>query len=411
MQLIYSFSIYFYFLAIKIAALLGVKKAQQWITGRKNWKENLKGLNSTKQPLVWIHAASLGEFEQARPIIELLKKETDFYILLSFFSPSGYETRKDYQEADKVIYLPHDSIKNSKAFIEQVQPDVVLFIKYEFWFNYLDQLKKNNIPTYLVSGIFRREQHFFQFYGGWFRKKLNAFRYFFLQNEASEKLLQSIGFKNTSVIGDTRLDRVITVSQQSFGERRFLSFVENKKVLLFGSSWEKENDFAVQLNKDLPDLKIIIAPHEINEEKIASLAGKFQGRVTKLSDTQPEDDLSGTNILIIDSIGLLSKLYRFAYLSFIGGGYGKGIHNLPEAAVYGSPVFFGPNHHKFQEAKDLIRLGGGFSIASFQDFKNTLERFLAQPKKYNEASEAAKSYILSNSGASKKVFEEVKDHS
>ena len=405
MRTLYSFSILLYSFIINVAALLGNKKATLWIGGRKNWKENLVALNPEKRKLTWLHVASLGEFEQARPIIEQIKKtEPEEFILVSFFSPSGYEIRKNYDLADKVIYLPADTQQNAKKFLKLIQPHRIIFIKYEFWFNYLNQISIENIECYLICGIFRKNQHFFKSYGGWFRRHLAAFHHFFVQNEESFRLLNSIGFKNASITGDTRLDRVLAISKESFSEERFESFSKDSKVLIFGSSWEKENELAVHFSKKNPSIKIIIAPHEINSTKIKSLREQFSTSCKLLSETNPNEDLSLLKVLIIDQIGLLAKLYRYGNFAFIGGGFGSGIHNTLEAVIYGCPVLFGPNYKKFQEAYDLLEIGAGFCVNNQEEFYTTMTLLKDEPY-YQKAVLNTTNYVAQNLGATTKILD------
>ncbi|MFT6166738.1 MAG: 3-deoxy-D-manno-octulosonic-acid transferase [Vicingaceae bacterium] len=405
MRTLYSFSILVYSFFIKVAALLGNKKATLWIAGRKNWQKKLIALNPEGKKLTWIHVASLGEFEQARPIIEQIKKRgPEEFILVSFFSPSGYEIRKNYELADKVIYLPIDTQRNAKDFLKLIQPHRIIFIKYEFWFNYLHQISLQNIECYLICGIFRKNQHFFKSYGGWFRKHLAAFRHFFVQNDESLKLLYSVGFKNASITGDTRLDRVLTISKESFSEERFESFSKDSEVLIFGSSWEKENELAVNFSKSNSSSKIIIAPHEIDSSKIKLLKERFSSSCKLLSETSANEDLRPLKVLIIDQIGLLSKLYRYGRIAFIGGGFGSGIHNTLEAVIYGCPVLFGPNYKKFQEAHDLIEIGAGFSVNNQEEFHTTMT-LLKDESYYQNAVLKAKNYVAQNLGATGKVLD------
>jgi len=405
MRILYNFGILLYSSFVTVSALFGNKKAQFWTSGRKNWKEELNTINQQKRKLTWIHAASLGEFEQARPIIEQLKiNEPEAFILVSFFSPSGYEIRKDYALADKVVYLPLDTQENAKTFLNIVRPHRVIFIKYEFWFNYLHQIGLKNIKCYLVSGIFREKQHFFTSYGTWFRKHLTAFSHFFVQNDASVRLLNSIGFTNVSKTGDTRLDRVLTISKEEFSEPRFESFSKKSKVVIFGSSWDKEHELAVAFAENNLPSKIIIAPHEIDPVKIKALKERFTESCKLLSETIPNEDLHQVNVLIIDQIGILSKLYRYANIAIIGGGFGSGIHNTLEAIIYGCPVLFGPNYRKFQEAHDLINRGAGFCINDKDEFYAVLNALLTDESYYQKTVESATKYVLQNAGATGKII-------
>ena len=405
MRAFYQLAIHFYSFFIRLAATAGNNKATLWINGRKGWRNNLKNANLQKEDITWFHVASLGEFEQARPLMEKIKEnEPNTYILLSFFSPSGYEIRKNYNLADKVIYLPVDTAKNAENFLELINPKRVIFVKYEFWFNYLKQISKRRIECYLVCGIFRKNQHFFKWYGGWFRKNLSAFTHFFVQNNESKKLLHKIRFTNVSIAGDTRLDRVLIIANQEFKDNRLESFSRNRKVIAFGSSWEKEHDLALALSQTKLNYKLVIAPHEINPHKIKSLKERFTVKCRLLSETSISDDLSDSTVLIIDKIGLLAKLYRFAHIAFVGGGFGSGIHNILEANVYGIPVLFGPNYLKFQEAFDLIELQAGFSVATESEFIRKAEELLHSKESYEKASNQASTYVEQNKGATEKII-------
>jgi 3-deoxy-D-manno-octulosonic-acid transferase len=406
MRFIYSFSIKLYRLIIGIAAILNNKKAQNWKNGRINWISKVKKINPDNRKLIWFHAASLGEFEQARPLIDKIKKDKpSIFILLTFFSPSGYEVRKNYNQADEVIYLPLDTKKNAKHFVELIQPSLVIFVKYEFWFNYLKALENSKIPTFLISGIFRNSQHFFKFYGFWFRKNLTAFTHFYLQNIESKVLLDSIGFTNTTISGDTRFDRVCEVAKNEFSDQKLELLDESELTIIFGSSWPKEDEFAIQLSKDFKQLNIIVAPHEIKTEKVKELKFKFGKHCQLYSEINNQQ---GLKYIILDNVGMLSKIYRFANLAFIGGGFGSGIHNLPEAAVYGCPVIFGPNFSKFKEASDLIAVGGGYSVLNYDELKHHVQSFINHTERLKSASNAAKDYIQKNSGASDKIFKDLK---
>ena len=405
MRAIYSFAIILYSIAIKITAAFGNQKAKLWVAGRKNWEKELSSINPENKKVTWFHVASLGEFEQARPLIEAIKqKEPKSFILLSFFSPSGFEIRKNYELADKVTYLPIDTPKNAKLFLKLTNPQRVIFVKYEFWFNFLNQISEHKIECYLVSGIFRKSQHFFKWYGHWFKKHLSAFTFFFVQNETSVELLKSLQFRNVRLTGDTRLDRVMSITREVFHDLRFTTFATNSSVVIFGSSWEQENEFAVALSKTDVNCKIIIAPHEINSTRIETLKNRFSVSCKLLSKTKKDENLSELNVLIIDQIGLLSKLYRYADCAFIGGGFGHGIHNTLEAVAYSKPVLFGPNYHKFQEAYDLINEGAGYCVANEIEFLEAIRQLILDEEVYKNASKNAASYILQNQGATQKII-------
>lgn len=405
MHFFYQSGLLLYLLAIKLSALLGNNKASLWLKGREKWSEKLQAAIPKNKDIYWFHTASLGEFEQARPLIEKIKaQQPSIFILLSFFSPSGYEVRKDYQYADYIFYLPLDTRKNARQIVSVIQPKQVLFVKYEFWFNLLEALHKRNISTVLVSGIFRPKQHFFQWYGSWFRHKLEAFHHFYVQNETSKNLLNKIGFYDVSVVGDTRFDRVAEIAKEPFEDGRFSSFSQNNKVIVFGSSWAEENDFAVFLANKLPTYKIMIAPHELNAEKIKLLKDRFSKKVVLYSETKENQDLSDARIFIVDTIGLLSKIYRYAYLSVVGGGFGSGIHNILETAVYGNPIIIGPNYRKFQEAVDLVESGGAFS---FTDYKNATKELINNEEKIKESSIITKSYVHTQLGATVQILKDL----
>ncbi|MGB3948516.1 MAG: glycosyltransferase N-terminal domain-containing protein [Bacteroidia bacterium] len=408
MNFFYNIFVYLYGLAIRIASLFN-KKAGLWVSGRKNifHKLELDFKNRiTNEVLVWVHCASLGEFEQGRPIIEKIKKEkVGVKILLTFFSPSGFEIRKNYNQADYIYYLPLDTPDAAQLFVRLVKPNVAIFVKYEFWFNYLNELKKQNVPTYLVSGVFRANHYFFKSYGSWFRKQLSAFTYFYLQDSASEKLLNDIGYTNTTVAGDTRFDRVLEISKNVKGINFIKQFVNSKKVIVAGSTWDADIDVLSAVN--VSDYKLIIAPHEVTEKNIQSVIQKIKEsnyspvKTLRYSQLNQQMDFNA-EVLIIDNVGMLSSLYQYGTLAFIGGGFGKGIHNILEAATFGLPVVFGPNYQKFNEAKELIKKGGAFSVVNAPEFKKVIA-LLTDTDALQKASLVAKHYVESNAGATEKI--------
>jgi 3-deoxy-D-manno-octulosonic-acid transferase len=419
MRFLYTTSIHLYNIAIHVAALFN-PKAKLWVRGRKNIFQQLRAtLKTNDSKLLWVHCASLGEFEQGRPLIERLKnQDSGVKILLTFFSPSGYEIRKNYAGADYVFYLPIDTARNAKQFVELVKPKAVFFVKYEFWFNYLHELKNQHIPTYLISGIFREDQHFFKGYGKWFRKQLNSFTHFYLQDRSSLELLQSLGFENVTVAGDTRFDRVFEIANNVKQIDVVKQFVGDKKVLIAGSTWaEDEKIIADWLNKNqesrtnseqlaTSNYKLIIAPHEIDETHIQAIISLFSNfQIVRYSQAN-EVSIKTAQLLIIDNIGMLSSLYQYGHIAFIGGGFGKGIHNILEAATFGLPILFGPNYQKFTEAKELIRLGGAFSITDASAFeKNML--LLNDEQVLKTASHIAKYYVQSRVGATDTILSAV----
>jgi 3-deoxy-D-manno-octulosonic-acid transferase len=408
MKLIYNLSLFFYYLAIKLASLFNAK-AKLWINGRKHIFSKIElVLHSNTSPLIWFHCASLGEFEQGRPLIEKIKKEYPSHkIALSFFSPSGYEIRKNYSGADYIFYLPIDTPANAKKLVALLNPQLAFFVKYEFWFNYLNELKSSAIPTYLVSGIFREKQHFFKPYGNWFRKQLSCFTHFFLQDKTSELLLNSIGYTNTTIAGDTRFDRVYEISKDVTSYHLLEQFCKNIPTFIIGSSWPDDEQLIAQASKSLNTYKLIIAPHEIDEQHIQFIEEKFSVygnciRYTKATDAS----IINANVLIIDNMGMLSSLYQYGTIAYIGGGLGKGIHNILEAATFGLPIIFGPNYHKFLEAKELISQKGAFTINDVNELASTLH-YLSIQSNYESASASSKKYIQSNIGATNKILSSI----
>jgi len=404
MNVIYNISIYTYYFFILVASLFN-KKAKLWIKGRKNIFSQLNNFNTEKKKTAWFHAASLGEFEQGRPIIEAFKKENPNYkILITFFSPSGFEIRKNYELADCVCYLPLDTPANAKRFIKTVNPSIVFFIKYEFWFNYLNVLHTSNIPVFIISAIFRKEQHFFKWYGGWFVMQLKCFKHFFVQDENSKKLLATIGFENATVCSDTRFDRVFTASQQQKSFPLIEKFKNDSNLFVAGSTWEPDEKLIVSISKqDIPNLKFLIAPHEINKNHIQKLCQSIGPNVILFSEAT-ENNIQNAKIIIIDSIGILLHLYQYATLTYIGGGFGKGIHNILEATAFGSPVIFGPNYQKFKEANDLIEKGGAISIKNFNKLFLITRKLTGDEQFRKNTSKICLDYINDNKGATETII-------
>jgi 3-deoxy-D-manno-octulosonic-acid transferase len=408
-MLLYNFVILLYGLGVKIASLRKTK-AKQWVNGRKNWQQHLNEkitkLNSTK--IIWVHCASYGEFEQGRPLIESIKKNyPEYKIVLTFFSPSGYEAFKDWKGADIICYLPLDTKRNANLFLDIVKPQHAIFIKYEFWVNFLKALKQKNIPTYLVSAVFKPHHPFFRWYGGIFKKSLNTFNKLFIQDEKSAALLKSINILNYEVCGDTRFDRVIEIKQNFSPLPYFENFCSSNPVLIVGSSWAGDEELTLMAYKQLNSttLKLIIVPHDVNEENIARLKEllSFNGFSFSIFSEQKEADDS--KILIVDTIGLLNKIYHYATLTYVGGGFNGGIHNTLEPAVHLKPVFFSDTkYEKFNEAVDLINLGVAFNINNSSDLKNRIENYLHNPQLLNEVKEKLKSYFEKNGGSTQKII-------
>jgi 3-deoxy-D-manno-octulosonic-acid transferase len=410
MRLLYSIIISAYRLGISVAGIFN-RKAKLWVEGRENIFDRLEAEIQKDVPLVWFHCASLGEFEQGRPVIEKFRQAYPGYkILLTFFSPSGYEIRKNYTGADHVFYLPIDTRKNAERFISIAKPKIVFFVKYEFWFNYLDVLHKRNVPLYLISAIFRADQYFFKNYGSWPRKALHYYTHVFVQDENSKNLLNAIGVTQVSVGGDTRFDRVVEISKQQKEISLALAFsTTGNPVIVAGSTWPEDDALLSELVKDHKELKLIIAPHEINEDKISALQYTFEkhAAVARYSKTTNEA-AAGARVLIIDNIGMLSSLYKYGKIAYVGGGFGKGIHNILEAAAYGMPVFFGPNYYKFSEARELVRLGAGISIGNYHELNKAIASLLKDKEALSALSSTAKSYVHENTGATEKIMRQVK---
>lgn len=405
-MIFYNFIIHLLAILYRIAALFNYK-AKQFVNGRRDIFNKISlVLKSHQSQLAWIHCASLGEFEQGRPIIEALKKERkNTKVLLTFFSPSGYEIRKNYEFADYVFYLPWDTPRNAKKFIEITKPSLAIFVKYEFWYNYSSELKKKNIPLLSVSCILRPEQAFFKSYGFIFRKILHNFDHFFVQNQETKKLLSSIGIKST-LAGDTRFDRVLQIIQSTEEIGLAKKFKNDQKLLVAGSCWSEDIDVLIPvINTNQYNLKFIIAPHEITEAFISSIETSLQVKSVRYSKAS-EDSIADSSVLIIDNIGMLSRLYRYGEVAYVGGGFGAGLHNILEAACYGVPIFFGnKNYQKYQEAKELIMRGGAFEISGYSEFKAKYELLNNRPENFLLACEVTKGYVEENIGATKKIME------
>jgi 3-deoxy-D-manno-octulosonic-acid transferase len=404
MILFYNLSIFLMGFSIRAASLFH-PKAKAFVTGRSGLlKKVSRFFNSeTTRPVIWVHCASLGEFEQGRPIIETIKKEFPRYkVLLTFFSPSGFEVRKNYPFADLVTYIPLDTPRNAEKFISAVKPTLAIFVKYEFWYHFSNELKKRNIPSLSISSIFRANQIFFQGMGGLNRRILKKFSHFFVQNHESVRLLNSIGITNITIAGDTRFDRVFEVVQGSEPIPIAQSFKADQKVMVVGSSWPEDMDVLIPFIND-NKLKFIIAPHEISETGIENLENALQVKSIRYSQAEGKN-LDDHNVLIIDNIGLLSRLYRYGEFAYVGGAFGKGLHNILEAACYGVPIFFGnKNYEKFQEAADLINRGGAFEVRDYPDMKAKFE-MVNMPTSFLLACEVTRQYVEENLGATEKIM-------
>lgn len=409
MLLLYDLGIQFYLLAIRLAAFFN-KKARLWWNGRENWYEKMRMAIPADAHPVWIHCASLGEFEQGRPVIESLKQQhPDVKILLTFFSPSGYEIRKNYAQADYVFYLPADTARNARKFLHAVQPRLAIFVKYEFWYHYLHQLSKRNITTYLISAIFHPKQPFFNWYGRFFRRMLPFFTKIFVQNEASAKLLRQIDVHHFEIAGDTRIDRVVEIAKQAKTFPIIEQFVGNQPVLTAGSSWPPDEAILLEfINQNTNNgWKYIFAPHDISESHILQIVQRFHATVSVVRFSQATDSVENAQVLIIDNIGMLSSLYRYGKIAYIGGGFGAGIHNTLEPIAFGLPVLFGPKYEKFEEAVQLVRNGGAFVVKNTNDFSEIFLHLNTEAA-YQKASQAARNYVIENQGATERIIQEAK---
>ncbi len=399
---IYNIFLRVYAAGIRITAITN-KKAGEWLQGRKNIFNALAAWRAgydAEARIVWMHCASLGEFEQGRPVIERIKaSDPDHIILLTFFSPSGYLIRKDYKGAAGVFYLPLDGRENAQQFISIVRPKLVIWVKYEYWYHYLTQLKKLQIPVILISAIFRKEQPFFQWYGGMWKKMAGSFWQIFVQDEASLALLEKYSLNNNAVVaGDTRFDRVIENAESPASlPEKLNEWCSNKQVLVAGSTWQEDEVILAEYAKEHPEVRFIIAPHEIGKEKLPATRSLFADAVF-YTDFLKGD--TAAQVLIIDNIGMLSKLYFLANVAYLGGGFNKsGIHNILEAAVYGKPVVFGPQYEKFQEAKDLVRIGGAFSISNSAELRTELDNLFNDKSFSEKTGQISKQYVLEKKGA------------
>lgn len=401
----YNIAIYLYGLGVFIYSLFNEKVRKMWRGEHESFRIIRERLDP-KAKYIWFHAASLGEFEQGRPLMERIRAtHPEYKILLTFFSPSGYEVRKDYKGADIVCYLPLDTVNNARRFLRTVRPVMAFFIKYEFWYNYLHVLKHRCVPTYSVSSIFRRDQIFFKWYGRDYARVLSCFTTFFVQNEESKLLLGTIGIKNAVVVGDTRFDRVLQIKEASKQLPLVEAFVSNAEhVFCAGSSWQPDEEIFIPYFNGRSDWKLIIAPHVIGEEHLAQIMQLLKGRrVTRYTQTNPEE-AAKADVLIIDCFGLLSSIYRYAQVSYVGGGFGAGIHNTLEAGVWGIPVIFGPNNKRFAEAQGLLKCKGGFEIKDVNDFTTLMVHLESEPALLEKSGRAAADYVKSLSGATEKIL-------
>ena len=403
MNILYSLAIRFYSAAIALASLLGNNKARLWWNGRSNQWENLKSINKNDE-WIWFHVSSLGEFEQGLPVIESLKQNFPKYkILLTFFSPSGYEPRKNFHLADKVAYMPSDTLHNAKRLIKNFNIKAAFFVKYDFWFNYMKVLKQNDIPLYYISALLHPEHYFFKFYASWFRKQLKNVTHYFVQNEETATLLNMIGINDVTVTGDTRFDRVFEIAKKSESFPEIEKFINGRKCIIAGSSWPSDEKYLIPFSKKMPDdYCMIIAPHDISDSHIKQITSQLEDYI--LYSQQTSDCGRDAKVLVINTIGILKKIYKYARFAYVGGGFMNSIHNTQEALVFGCPVVIGPKYHKFVEAVDLVEKGGMFSVDNQKEFDETFDSLINDEDFYNKASGICQDYIQLSIGATKVIM-------
>lgn len=414
MLFLYNLGIRFYSLAVWLASFFN-PKAKLWREGRKQLFPRLaEAFKDNKSPVIWFHTSSLGEFEQGRPVIEQIKAQhPELKILITFFSPSGYEIRHDYDKADYVFYLPLDTRSNAQKFLSIVRPHAVFFVKYEFWYHFLNETQKTHVPMVLFSSIFRKQQFFFKFYGSFFRKVLRNYTHIFVQNQVSVDLLKGIQVPNVSIAGDTRFDRVKDIANKQEKFPIVETFVNNQLTLVVGSSWWRDLAILVPFLNDFgTPLKTIIAPHEINDNEIERLQGvltkksirytQFQGK--SLDDETVRQQLEESDVLILDTIGMLAGLYQYADFSYIGGAFGEGLHNTLEPAVFDTPVLFGKEYDKYQEAVDLVDRGGAFSLKDTEELQNVMNELYFDEEKRARAAKVCTNYVIENLGSAEKIY-------
>jgi len=410
----YNLGIYLYLIGVAIVSLFNEKVRKMWY-GERDAIRVLKEKVDPQAQYIWFHAASLGEFEQGRPLMEQLRREhPEYKILLTFFSPSGYEVRKNYEGADIICYLPLDTITNARRFLRAIRPVMAFFIKYEFWYNYLHILKHRNVPVYSVSSIFRPDQIFFKWYGKQYAHVLKCFTHFYVQNQTSKDLLATIGVTDVSIVGDTRFDRVLQIKEAAKQLPVVETFCQQQKIFIAGSSWQPDEDIFIRYFNEHPEWKMIIAPHVIGEDHLKQIESKLEGRKVVRYSAIANSQLSTLNsqlqdvsVLIIDCFGLLSSIYRYADVCYVGGGFGVSIHNTLEAAVWGKPVIFGPENKKFQEAQGLKECGGGFEIHDYDEFCALMNRFENEPDTLKQTSQAAGDFVKQRAGATQMILSDV----
>lgn len=406
----YNLGLILYVWAVRLAAFRH-KKARLWIDGRKDLFRRMREAIDPAARIIWIHVASLGEFEQGRPIIEKLRRtHPEYKILLTFFSPSGYEIRKDYKGADYLFYLPLDTPRNARRFLDIAHPEIAIFVKYEYWLNLLRELRRRKVRAFIVSSIFRQNSIFFRPYGGWWRQALETFDVLFVQNEESKKLLASLGFDNVLVAGDTRFDRVAEITRTVKRIDIVDRFKGDSRLFVAGSTWGPDEELLIRLINDNPEVKFVIAPHEMDEGRIARIIDEVKGGTLRYTQCTPRTGYGSRQVLILDTVGILASVYSYATWSYIGGGFGVGIHNTLEAATFGLPIAFGPNYEKFKEARDLVTLGAARSISDYTQLRDWFTPLRDNEVFLQKTSRIAKDYTTRHQGATsiiiKTIFQE-----
>ena len=402
MRALYKLGTGSYVSLVKIAAFFN-PKAKLWVSGRKSFIEDIANLKVEK-PLIWFHCASLGEFEQGKPVMETFKRRhPDWLLLVTFFSPSGFEIQKGFPLADFVYYLPIESKSNIKLFLEKFKPKIAVFVKYEFWYDYMAALNRKRIPLVFISSSFRSDQIFFKFYGKWFLKQLKNVEMFFVQNELSKQLLLNHGLSKVEISGDTRFDRVMNTVKADEDINFLDSFKNNQKILIFGSAWKQETEFALKIIGKLPEeWKVIFAPHEINSQKVDGFISRSGVECVKFTELNNTNGVQA-RLLVLNTVGHLARMYKYTDIAFVGGGYDDGIHNILEPLAFGVPVFFGKNHYGFNEAEETMNRGVGFEVSSYDQFEGKLVSLMNSEVKLNEVQSDSANYIVSSSGATTKV--------
>jgi 3-deoxy-D-manno-octulosonic-acid transferase len=404
--MLYNAAIALYDVAVHLLAPFS-RKPRKMIKGHWVVYDLIRQQREKGERYIWFHAASLGEFEQGRPLMERIRKEhPEYRMLLTFFSPSGYEVRKNYKGADIVCYLPFDKPRNVRKFLDVAQPCMAFFIKYEFWRNYLNELHERQIPTYSVSSIFRKDQIFFKWYGRSYRKLLSYFDMLFVQNETSRRFLSKVGIKKVRVVGDTRFDRVLQIRDSAKELPIVAKFKGNAKTLVAGSSWQPDEDLFIEYFNTHPEVKLIIAPHKIDELHLVEIIKKIKRPYVRYTRADKKD-VSQADCLIIDCFGLLSSIYCYGEVAYIGGGFGDGIHNSLEAAVYGMPILFGPKYQKFLEARELLENKGAFMIQTYEELNNQLDLFFSNEEYLNKVGKNAGDYVKNRLGATEKILQRI----